>query len=231
VAPDPAKLPRHIAVIMDGNGRWAKAKGLPRIAGHREGVESVREIVRACGEMGIEVLTLYAFSTENWLRPAAEVGELMRLLSWAVQNEVPELNRNRVRLRISGRTAGLPPGVADDLRKSVERLKDNPGLILNLALNYGARQESVDAVNAALDSGLKRVDEEAISSRLYTAGLPDPDLVIRTSGEMRLSNFLLWQAAYAELYVTPVLWPDFRRPDLAAAIEEYRTRHRRFGGI
>ena len=216
---------------MDGNGRWAKAKGLPRIAGHREGVESVREIVRACGEMGIEVLTLYAFSTESWLRPAAEVGELMRLLSWAVQNEVPELNRNRVRLRISGRTAGLPPGVADDLRKSVERLKDNPGLILNLALNYGARQEIVDAVNAALDSGLKRVDEEAISSRLYTAGLPDPDLVIRTSGEMRLSNFLLWQAAYAELYVTPVLWPDFRRPDLAAAIEEYRTRHRRFGGI
>lgn len=228
---DPRRLPRHVAIIMDGNGRWAESKGLPRVAGHKTGVDSVREAVRTCGELGVEVLTLYAFSTENWLRPAAEVGELMRLLGWVLENEVKEMNRNHVRLMASGRTNSLPKPVVAQLDKAIERLKNNTGLILNLALNYGARQEIVDAVNAAIVEGVKTIDERAVARHLYTNGLPDPDLVIRTSGEMRISNFLLWQIAYAELYVTPVFWPDFRKPHLFAAIADYQKRNRRFGGI
>lgn len=228
---DPKKLPKHVAVIMDGNGRWAKAKGLPRVAGHKAGVESVRAITRACGELGIEALTLYSFSTENWLRPEDEVSELMRLLGWALKAETPELDKNNVRLMASGRIGGLPGSVQDQLAASIKKLSKNTGLLLNLALNYGSRSEIVDAVNSLIKEGAREVTEQMISGRMYTAGLPDPDLVIRTSGEMRISNFLLWQAAYAEFYVTPTFWPDFRKPDLVAALLDYQTRQRRFGGL
>ena len=228
---DPANLPRHIAVIMDGNGRWAKSRGLPRVAGHKLGVDSVRAAIRTCGKLGIEVLTLYAFSTENWLRPKDEVTELMSLLSWALKREVSELDKNNARLRASGRLSGLPRAVQMELARSIERLKENTGLIVNLALNYGARQEIVDAVNAFIKEGARNIDEAALAAKLYTAGLPEPDFVIRTSGEMRMSNFLLWQSAYSEFYVTPVFWPDFREAQLLEAIAEYQKRHRRFGGI
>ncbi|HAH08346.1 MAG TPA: isoprenyl transferase [Elusimicrobia bacterium] len=225
------RVPRHVALIMDGNGRWAAARGLPRAAGHKAGVESVRETVRACGELGVQALTLYSFSTENWLRPKDEVSELMRLLSWALGRETAELDKNNVRLRASGRLQGLPDAVRKELEASIAKLKDNTGLLLNLALNYGSRAEIVDAVNALLKEGVREVDEEGFSSRLYTAGLPDPDLLIRTSGEMRVSNFLLWQIAYAEIFVTPVLWPDFRREHLLEAFLEYQRRDRRFGRL
>jgi len=216
---------------MDGNGRWAKKRGLPRLAGHKAGVESVREIVRSCGELGIQYLTLYSFSTENWLRPASEVGQLMKLLSWALKKETLELDKNNVRLRAIGRLDGLPADVRRELLAAIKRLEGNTGLTLNLALNYGGRQELVDAVNALMKKGVRHVSEEDIGTALYTAGTPDPDLLVRTSGEMRVSNFLLWQIAYAELYVTPVLWPDFRRPHLLEALAEYKARHRRFGGL
>ncbi|MBI4054601.1 MAG: isoprenyl transferase [Elusimicrobia bacterium] len=228
---DPQRLPRHIAVIMDGNGRWAQERHLPRLAGHRAGVESVREAVRTCARLGIPVLTLYAFSTENWKRPPEEIQELMRLLGYVLDREVEELHANGVRLKTIGRIAELPEFVQTKLRAAAERLKDNSALLLNLALNYGGRQEILDAVCAARDAGLETLDEAALSRHLYTAGLPDPDLLIRTSGEMRLSNFLLWQIAYAELYVTPVHWPDFRRKDLLEAIAQYQRRCRRFGGV
>ena len=216
---------------MDGNGRWAAARGLPRIAGHKAGVDSVRAIVRAAGELGIKTLTLYSFSTENWLRPAEEVGELMKLLSWALNKETLDLDKNNVRLGAVGRLDGLPKAVQDELAKAIERLKKNTGLRLILALNYGGRQEIVDAVNKALASGAKTIDEKEIGRHLYTADLPELDLMIRTSGEMRISNFLLWQVAYAELHVTPVLWPDFRKEHLVAAVEDYQNRDRRFGGL
>ncbi|MBI3299535.1 MAG: isoprenyl transferase [Elusimicrobia bacterium] len=228
---DPKRLPKHVAIIMDGNGRWAKARGLPRVAGHKAGVESVRAATRACGELGIEALTLYSFSTENWLRPQDEVSELMRLLAWALKGETAELDKNNVRLRASGRISGLPEAVREELDRSMAKLAKNTGLILNLALNYGSRAEIVDAVNSLIKEGAREVDEAMIGGRLYTAGLPDPDLVIRTSGEMRISNFLLWQAAYAEFIVTPTFWPDFRKPDLHAALFEYQHRERRFGGL
>jgi len=228
---DPARIPRHVAVIMDGNGRWAAARGLPRIAGHKAGVDSVRAIVRAAGELGVEALTLYSFSTENWLRPAEEVGELMKLLSWALNKETLDLDKNNVRLGAVGRIEGLPKSVQAELAKAIARLKDNTGLKLTLALNYGGRQEIVDSIAKALAAGEKTLDEDAIGRNLYTAGLPELDLMIRTSGEMRISNFLLWQAAYAELYVTPILWPDFRKEHLSAAIEDYQKRDRRFGGL
>jgi undecaprenyl diphosphate synthase len=231
VALDPARVPRHVAVIMDGNGRWAGARGLPRIAGHKAGVDSVRAIVRAAGELGVEALTLYSFSTENWLRPAEEVGELMKLLSWALNRETLDLDKNNVRLGAIGRLEALPQPVQGELAKAIERLKDNTGLKLTLALNYGGRQEIVDAASKALASGAKTIDEDAIGRNLYTADLPELDLMIRTSGEMRISNFLLWQAAYAELHVTPVLWPDFRKEHLAAALEDFQSRDRRFGGL
>ncbi len=215
---------------MDGNGRWAKARGLPRLAGHKAGVDSVREIVRACPALGVDILTLYTFSTENWQRPAVEVGQLMGLVTTVLGRETKELGRQNVRLRILGRREGLPPRVRARLERSAAELDGNTGLQLNIAINYGSRQEIVDAVGRLLASGAREASEESFSAALYTAGLPDPDLVIRTSGEMRLSNFLLWQAAYAEFYVTDVLWPDFRRPQLEAAVAAYSRRHRRFGG-
>ncbi|HBL15364.1 MAG TPA: isoprenyl transferase [Elusimicrobia bacterium] len=228
---DPKRIPRHVAIIMDGNGRWATAKGYPRVAGHKAGVDSVRETVKSAGALGLEILTLYSFSTENWLRPKDEVSELMHLLAWALKHETNELNKNNVRLMASGRMDGLPGEVRLEMDRSIKKLEKNTGLLLNLALNYGARAEIVDAVNSLLRDGVREVSEEAISGRLYTANLPDPDLVIRTSGENRLSNFLLWQLAYAEFYSTPVFWPDFRKPDLVKALAEYQHRERRFGAV
>lgn len=226
----PDTLPTHVAVIMDGNGRWAKARKLPKIAGHREGVKSAREIVRVCGELGIKYLTLYTFSTENFRRSASEVQALMTLLIATIGREVRSLDENNVRLEVIGRAESLSPSAQRALNSAREKLFDNSGLTLVLALAYGARQEIVDAVNAVLKSGATEVDEEALSKHLYTANIPDPDLIIRTSGEMRLSNFLLWQAAYAEIVVTPTLWPDFRREQMMDALSEYAKRERRFGG-
>ena len=228
---DSGKLPRHVAVIMDGNGRWAAARGLPRVAGHKAGVDSVRAIVRAAGELGIQTLTLYSFSTENWLRPAEEVGELMKLLSWALNKETLELDKSNVRLGAIGRLEAMPKAVLTELNGAIARLKNNTGLRLILALNYGGRQEILDAANKALAAGAKTLDENAIERNLYTSDLPELDLIIRTSGEMRISNFLLWQAAYAELFVTPVLWPDFRKEHLVAALKDFSKRDRRFGGL
>ena len=216
---------------MDGNGRWAAKKGLPRVAGHKAGVDSVRAIVRAAGELGIQTLTLYSFSTENWLRPAEEVGELMKLLSWALNKETLDLDKNNVRLTAIGRLDAMPKAVQAELASATFRLKDNTGLHLVLALNYGGRQEILDAANKAIAAGSLELDEAAIADNLYTADLPELDLMIRTSGEMRISNFLLWQVAYAELHVTPVLWPDFRKEHLEAALEDFQKRDRRFGGL
>jgi undecaprenyl diphosphate synthase len=238
LALDPAKIPAHIAIIMDGNGRWAKRRGLPRFAGHKAGVNRVRSVVEDCSRLGVGVLTLYAFSAENWKRPRAEVDMLWRLLRFYLRHELEDLQRNNIRLQSSGRIEALPQGAYDQLRE-VERLTArNTGMVLNLAINYSARHEIVDAVNAILDeariegqlSGLV-VDEQMVSRRLYTAGLPEPDLLIRTSGEMRISNFLLWQIAYAELYVTETLWPDFERTELLRAILDFQRRERRFGGL
>ena len=236
-APAKASLPTHIAIIMDGNGRWAKARHLPRVEGHRNGVESVRACVRACGELGIKYLTLYAFSVENWNRPKDEVDTLMKYLARFLKNEIGELNRNNVRLDTIGQIHRLPEFVQEQLAKTQAALARNNGLTLVLALSYGARVELVEAVRAiAAKAKAGTIDpaeitEQVISQHLYTRHLPDPDLLIRTSGEMRLSNFLLWQISYTELVVTPTLWPDFRRPHLCEAIEEYARRHRRFGGI
>jgi undecaprenyl diphosphate synthase len=225
---DPRRLPRHVAVIMDGNGRWAKKRGLPRLMGHRAGTESVRSIIRTAGEVGVEALTLYAFSTENWRRSASEVQGLMRLLVHTLRKEARDLDAKNVRLRALGRIDGLPAEVRRELDRTIDFLSDNQGLLLNLALNYGGRQEIVDAARAVVEAG-ENITEDSLSRHLYTAGIPDPDLLIRTSGEMRLSNFLLWQSAYSEIYVTPVLWPDFRREQFIDALLEYQHRERRFG--
>ena len=224
------EIPRHIAIIMDGNGRWAKKRGLPRIYGHRVGAQTVRQIVEACSELGVEALTLYAFSTENWARPKLEIQGLMQLLSFMLKKETDNLDKNGVRLRTIGRTDQLPEKVREELARSIKRLERNRGLVLNLALNYGGRQEIVDAVNRILESGAARVDEKALSDFLYTRGLPDPELLIRTSGEQRISNFLLYQTAYSEFYTTKVLWPDFHKKELYEAILDYQQRERRFGG-
>jgi undecaprenyl diphosphate synthase len=224
-------VPRHVAIIMDGNGRWAKARGLRRVDGHREGVKSTRVIVEAAGELGVDVLTLYTFSSENWKRPRTEIETLMRLLIATVGEQTEDLVRRNVRLRTLGRIRDLPVPVRSALAYAARRTSRNTGMILNLALSYGARQEITDAVSALLREGRKRITEEDIASHLYTAGLPDPDLLIRTSGEMRVSNFLLWQIAYAEIVVTDVLWPDFRKAQFLAAIEEYGRRRRRFGDV
>jgi undecaprenyl diphosphate synthase len=216
---------------MDGNGRWAKSKGLPRLAGHKAGVDTVREMVKACTELKIPILTLYAFSTENWARPQDEVTDLMGLLAFALRREAEMLDKNHVRLSAIGHIEGLPQSVRSELERAIEKLKNNTGLHLNLALNYGARQEIVDGVNRLIAEGRKSVSADELSGALYTAGLPDPDLVVRTSGEMRVSNFLLWQIAYAELYVTPVFWPDFSREHLHTALVDYQSRERRFGGL
>ncbi|HEY3294424.1 MAG TPA: isoprenyl transferase [bacterium] len=225
------RIPRHVAVIMDGNGRWAKARGLGRVAGHREGVRSAHEIVEAAGELGIEVLTLYTFSSENWKRPKSEVQALMELLVVTIGVELESLMKNNVQLRVIGRLQDLTPAARHGMKYAVRKTSGNTGLILNLALSYGGRQEIVDAVNSLLKEGRKRIATEDMDSHLYTAGLPDPDLLIRTSGEMRISNFLLWQLAYSEIVVTETLWPDFRKPQLMEAIREYSKRHRRFGAI
>jgi undecaprenyl diphosphate synthase len=224
-------VPRHVAIIMDGNGRWAKARGLRRVDGHREGVKSTRVIVEAAGELGVDVLTLYTFSAENWKRPRTEIEALMRLLIATVGEQTEDLVRQNVRLRTLGRIRDLPVPVRSALAYAVRRTSKSTGMILNLALSYGARQEITDAVSALVREGRKRITEEDIASHLYTAGLPDPDLLIRTSGEMRVSNFLLWQIAYAEIVVSDVLWPDFRKPQFLAAIEEYGRRRRRFGDV
>lgn len=234
---DPDRLPQHIAIIMDGNGRWAKKRNLPRIAGHKAGVEPVRATVETCAALGIGALTLYAFSAENWKRPRAEVNTLWRLLRVYLRRELGALIRNDVRLRAIGRLEALPAAARAELLDAVAATASNRGLIVNLAINYSGRAELVDAVNRIFEEARSnghdhsRITEETITAHLYTAGLPDPDLLIRTSGEMRISNFLLWQIAYSELYVTSTLWPDFTRADLLRAVLEYQRRERRFGGL
>ena len=233
--PDKEDLPSHIAVIMDGNGRWAKKRGLPRVMGHRAGMKAVKEIIKSCRELGIKYLTLYAFSSENWKRPKAEVDALMRFLNEYIDKELRSFIKNGIRLNVIGRIAGLPDYVRPKLKKAMEETKDCGDMTLNVALNYSGRGEIVDAAKKFASQvkagriGADDLDEESFSGFLYTAGQPDPDLLIRTSGEMRISNFLLWQISYAELYVTPKLWPDFRKDDLIDAIKEYRKRERRFG--
>jgi len=224
-------LPAHIAVIMDGNGRWARKRGLPRVAGHRSGISAVREIVEGSAELGINVLTLYAFSVENWKRPAAEVRTLMLLLREYLNREIDNLDRNNIQFRTIGRTDQLEPSVQRELEKAITRTRANTGMVFVVALNYGGRAEIVDAVNHLLATRRESVDEAEFGRHLYTAGFPDPDLLIRTSGEMRLSNFLLWQIAYTELYVTETLWPDFSRKDLYEAIISFQKRERRYGGL
>lgn len=232
---DPARLPIHIAIIMDGNGRWAQSRGLPRVMGHHEGAKTVREIVRAAGDIGVKFLTLYAFSTENWNRPALEVQALMQLLKNYLRDELKSLQQNNVRLRCIGQTEKLP----DDVRRLVDevtvRTAGNTGLVLNLALNYGGRAEIVEAARkvaaecVAGELEVDAIDEHLLADHLFTAGCPDPDLLIRTGGESRLSNFLLWQVSYAEIYITDLFWPDFNEQCLRQAIHNYQERQRRFG--
>jgi undecaprenyl diphosphate synthase len=239
---DRTHLPRHIAIIMDGNGRWAKKRHLPRIAGHRRGAEAVRSVCETAAACGIPWLTLYAFSVENWKRrPQREVDFLMRLLKSYLRQEVPTLNKNNIRLEYIGRRRELPQDVQETMAWAKEATSRNTGMTLTLALNYGARSELADAFNALVEAaanngGLEHlrktaIDEDAIGRHLYTSHLPDPDLVIRTSGEMRLSNFLLWQVAYSEIYVTETLWPDFRGHHLLEAVGDFQKRERRFGGL
>jgi undecaprenyl diphosphate synthase len=234
---DVKRLPQHVAVIMDGNGRWAQKRHLPRVAGHRAGVKTARAVIETCSNLKISYLTLYAFSLENWRRPQAEVDFLMRLLREYLKRELPSIHRNNVRLLVIGRPEQLPEGVRKDIQDAMKLTARNTGMKLVVALNYGGRAELVDAFNAMLGhvraNGLSafKADEQTISEHLYTAGLPDPDLLIRTSGEMRVSNFLLWQIAYAEIYVTETLWPDFSRERLLEALVDYQKRERRYGGL
>ncbi len=232
-APLPEKIPAHVAIIMDGNGRWARARGLPRLAGHRAGVENLRRVIEAAVEFGIHTLTIYAFSTENWARPPDEVRGLLNILEDVIDRELEELNRNGVCLRHVGRLERLDPGLQLKVQKAIDLTRDNTKLVLNIAWNYGGRDEIVHAVQTIVRQGIpaEAVDEALIGQHLYTAGSPDPDLVIRTSGEMRTSNFLIWQAAYAEWFVTPTLWPDFGKDELRAALIEFGHRERRFGGV
>jgi len=229
----PDRLPQHVAIIMDGNGRWAGKRHLPRVAGHRAGIQSVREVLETSARLGLEVLTLYAFSVENWKRPPSEVSTLMLLLKRYLRSELSTLLDNDIRFHVIGRLEGLSPDIRAELDDAARRTADNKGLRFNIALNYGGRTEIVDAARAAMASGLSpdALDEDRFAQFLYTAGQPDPDLLIRTSGEMRVSNFLLWQIAYAEIYVTETYWPDFRRRDLLEAIVAYQKRDRRYGGI
>jgi len=227
-------LPRHVAVIMDGNGRWARERRLPRVAGHRAGIDSVREIVEVSARLGLEVLTLYAFSVENWKRPQAEVRTLMSLLKEYVRRELDRLVDANIRFLAIGRVDELAPSVRREVMHAMEVTRENSGMLLNIALNYGGRAEIVDAFNKLLgrENGHSGpITEALISKSMYTAGIPDPDLLIRTSGEMRLSNFLLWQVAYSEIYVTPTYWPDFRRRHFFEAVLDYQKRDRRYGGI
>ena len=234
---NPERLPAHIAVIMDGNGRWARRRGQLRVAGHKAGMRPVRTVIETCSQMGIQTLTLYAFSIENWKRPRTEIEMLWRLLRTYLRLELPEMMRQQIRMNAIGRLDALPPQVHAELLEVLAETAANRGLQVNLAINYGGRAEIVDAVKALVEAARRgevtaeSIDEAAISAHLYTAGIPDPDLLIRTSGEMRVSNFLLWQIAYAELYVTETLWPDFTRADLLRAILDYQKRDRRFGGL
>ena len=229
------QLPRHVAVIMDGNGRWAQRRHLPRMAGHKAGTETARTTIETCARLKIEGLTLYAFSMENWRRPKAETDFLMQLLQEYLRQEMPLIQKNNIRMRFLGRADDLPEGVRRDTREAEAETANNTGTVLCVALNYGGRAEIVDAVNRILQekriSGDANVTEEEFAEKMYTAGLPDPDLLIRTSGEMRVSNFLLWQIAYAEIYVTETLWPDFNRARLLEAFVDYQKRERRYGGI
>lgn len=227
----PAQVPQHIAIIMDGNGRWAKSRGLPRLAGHRAGTDNLRRIIEACVEFGVKYLTIYAFSTENWGRPEDEVSGLMSIFDEVFERELAELHRQGARLRHIGRLDGVRKSLREKVLKGMEMTKDNKRLVLNVAFNYGGRDEIVQAIKAMLKDGIdpEEINEERVSQYLYTAGMPDPDLVIRTSGEQRISNFLIWQAAYAEWVFPETLWPDFGRDELLAAIQEFGQRERRYG--
>ena len=228
-------LPNHIAIIMDGNGRWAKKKGLPRIAGHKEGINSVREVTRVCGELNIDFLTLYTFSKENWLRPRMEVSALMNLLVETIRREINELMENNVRLRVIGKMEELPEKPRIEMERGIKSTASNSGLTLVLALNYSGRMEILEAVNKIITTkngmGKSDLTEDFFEKQLYTNGIPDPDLVVRTSGESRISNFLLWQIAYSEIVITSTLWPAFRRRDLFQAILDFQSRERRYGKI
>ena len=232
---DPNRIPRHVAIIMDGNGRWAKSQGKPRIFGHKNGVNSVQEVVESAGDIGVKVLTLYAFSTENWKRPADEVGGLMGLLKVYLQKELTKMLKNSIRLTCIGDIAKLPADVREVLENTMQQTAGNSKLTLNLALSYGGRAEMVQAIQKIASEvregelETSAIDEALIDSHLYTADLPDPDLLIRTGGEARLSNFLLWQASYAEIYFTDTMWPDFRRDAIYEAVSEFQSRERRFG--
>jgi undecaprenyl diphosphate synthase len=225
--------PYHVGIIMDGNGRWAQLRGLPRLAGHQQGVDNIRRILEASVRHGIKVLTIYAFSTENWRRPLEEVTGLMRLLSLTISRQLNELHKNGVQIRHSGRMTGIAPGLQNQIRHALEVTQHNDRIILNVAFNYGGRAEILDAVRQIMVDGIRPEDltEEMISRYLYTSDLPDPDLIIRTGGEWRLSNFLIWQAAYAEYYTTPTYWPDFDEAELTKALQEYNARERRFGRV
>ncbi len=227
------RLPRHVAIIMDGNGRWAGQRHLPRVEGHRAGIDSVRDVVETSARLGLDVLTLYAFSVENWKRPVTEVSTLMMLLKRYLRLELSTLLRNNIRFKVIGRTDALAPDVLEELHAAERKTATNSGMLFNIALNYGGRSEIIDAARLAMASGLapQDLDEDRFASFLYTAGQPDPDLLIRTSGEMRVSNFLLWQIAYAEIWVTDTLWPDFRCRHLLEGVLAYQKRDRRFGGI
>jgi undecaprenyl diphosphate synthase len=234
---DPSPGPHHVAIIMDGNGRWAKARGLPRVAGHRRGADAVRRVVRGAGELGIPVLTLFAFSTENWTRPADEVNDLMGLLRHYLRNELEELHKNGARLRVIGNRAGLAPDIVRDIADAEKMTHANGRIDVNICINYGARDEILQATRnlarrvAAGELAAEDIDEARFEQELLTAGVPDPDLLIRTSGEQRISNFLLWQCAYAELVFVDTLWPDFGKDHLEQAIAEFRRRERRYGGV
>ncbi len=229
----PDRVPQHVAIIMDGNGRWAIQRGLPRLAGHRAGTENLRRILRATVEFGIPYLTIYAFSTENWGRPPEEVEGLMRILEDVIDKELDELNREGVQLRHIGRLERLAPRLQQKVLDAIELTRENNRLVLNIAFNYGGRDEIVQAIQRIIRDGIpaEEVTAELVSRYLYTAGVPDPDLIIRTSGELRISNFLIWQAAYAEWYVTPTYWPDFDREEYRRALEAFAQRNRRFGGV
>jgi undecaprenyl diphosphate synthase len=231
--PKPQNIPDHVAIIMDGNGRWAQQRKLPRIEGHRRGAISLKEAVKACMEFGVKYLTVYAFSTENWKRPKEEVNFLMTLLSSTIDREINELNKNKVKVRFLGRISMLNEKLKNKIRSAEETTKNNHKLNLNIMLNYGGRAEIIDAVKSIVKNHIKSdtIDEGTISRSLYTAGIPDPDLLIRTAGEMRISNFMLWQLAYTEIWVTDILWPDFRKKHLLEAISEYGRRIRKFGGL
>ncbi len=230
-------IPEHVAIIMDGNGRWATQRGLPRLKGHEEGAESVRAVLRACRDVGVKYLTLYAFSSENWVRPPSEIAGLMGLLKRFLKTEEAELHKNDVRLRTIGRTQDLPRDVQKELFRVIEATKDHKKATLVLALSYGGRAEITDAVRKIAgevkrgDLDPKKINDKTLSKYLYAPDIPDPDVMIRTSGEMRLSNFLLWQLSYAEIYVTDTPWPDFREAEFMKAIQAYQKRHRRFGDI